>query len=77
MYDVIGGLNHGAIVLIIYYKFCVCFTIICVKTLAVYGMELNQYQWGQTRSALSWMIELVKNRKNKFEDVRKLSLIHI
>ena len=34
-------------------------------------MELNPYQWGKTRSALSWMLELVKNRKTKFDDVRK------
>ena len=31
----------------------------------------NPPQWGRTRNALSWMIELVTNRKNKFEDVRK------
>ena len=34
-------------------------------------MRANPHQWGQTRNELSWMIELVKNRKNKFEDVRK------
>ena len=34
-------------------------------------MRGNPHQWGQTCNALSWMIELVKNRKNKFEDVRK------
>ena len=33
--------------------------------------RVNPHQWGQTRNALSWMIKLVKNRKNKFEDVRK------
>ena len=31
----------------------------------------NPHQWGQTRIALSWIIELVKNRKNKFQDVTK------
>ena len=48
-----------------------CITIIRVKTLVVYDMELNPYQWCKTRSALSWMLELVKNRKTKFDDVRK------
>ena len=31
----------------------------------------NPNQWGQTRNALSWIIELMKNRKSKFKDVRK------
>ena len=55
-------------------KPCVCLLLfICVKTVEVYGMEkrVNLHQWGQTRNALSWIIELVKNRKNEFQDVRK------
>ena len=31
----------------------------------------NPHQWGQTRNVLSLIIELVKNRKSKFEDVTK------
>ena len=33
--------------------------------------NLNPHQWGKTRNALSWIIELVKNRKSKFRDVTK------
>ena len=29
------------------------------------------HQWGQTRNAVSWIIELVKNIKSKFQDVTK------
>ena len=33
--------------------------------------NLNPHQWGQTRNALSLIIELVKNRKSEFQDVTK------
>ena len=31
----------------------------------------NPHQWGQTCNMLSWIKELVKNRKNKFGEVMK------
>ena len=35
------------------------------------GKNQNTHQWGQIRNALSLIIELVKNKKSKFQDVTK------